>query len=76
MEGYGVGFGDVIGHLGHFPLCRLEKGMAENESSLWGHNDGGDTEATGSGGGGQREDCQCQMRKWHYFVFSLVTFAK
>jgi hypothetical protein len=24
------------------------------------------TEATGSGGGGQREDCQCQM---HYFIF-------
>jgi hypothetical protein len=40
VEGYGVGFGDVIGHLGHFPLCRLEKGMADNESSLWGHNDG------------------------------------
>jgi hypothetical protein len=25
--------------------------MADNESSLWGHNDGGDTGATGSGGG-------------------------
>jgi len=30
MEGYGVGFGDVIGHLGLFPLCRLEKGMTGN----------------------------------------------
>jgi hypothetical protein len=40
MEGYSVGFGDVIGHLGLFPLCRLEEGMADNESSLRGHNDG------------------------------------
>ena len=63
MKGYSVDFGDVIGHLEHFPLCRLEKGMAENESSLWGHSDGVILKQRAVVVVNCHEDCQCQMRK-------------